>query len=207
MDGRIAGLVVMAMLAPRVPLAVHSSFCESAASKKLFIRRFRDGAATPMIEVERGQGRSSTIYTRSDAGFERAFPKNNPSDFNGQRVLDMGCGGGRAVKELRAAGVEAFGIDLIIEPRDKSLGYLVEGDALETEFPSRSFDQIYSVGSLFCYNASDDQMMKIAFKEAYRLLDTHGILTLREGNVDRLVPNIGKFKIVESASGLLILKK
>lgn len=55
----------------------------------------------------------------------------------GERVLDVGCGDGQGVAELRAQGVEAYGID--VNPTFAG-EHCQTGDARDLPFPDKSFD-------------------------------------------------------------------
>ena len=69
------------------------------------------------------------------------------------RVLDIACGSGEAMLELRAMpNITVHGCDfsdlLIGRGKKKSLTHLIVSDATRLAFPDRSFDYTYSIGSL-----------------------------------------------------------
>ena len=88
----------------------------------------------------------------------------------GANVLDMGAGGGEAVKLLHALGYEATGIDL--EPRGEGVA---QGNFLHTPYPDGSFDAVLSQCAFF---VSGD--MSGALKEANRVLKLGGKLMLSD---------------------------
>jgi ubiquinone/menaquinone biosynthesis C-methylase UbiE len=69
------------------------------------------------------------------------------------RVLDIACGSGEAMLELRdMPDITAYGCDfsdlLISRGRKKNLTHLVVSDATRLAFPDQCFDYSYSIGSL-----------------------------------------------------------
>jgi ubiquinone/menaquinone biosynthesis C-methylase UbiE len=66
-------------------------------------------------------------------------------EYNPKKVLDVGCGWGMVVKELRNRGIEAWGIDFA-EPVSKFWegDYYKVADAKEIPFPDNYFDIVFS---------------------------------------------------------------
>ena len=98
----------------------------------------------------------------------------------GARVLDMGAGGGEAVRLMRDAGLNAQGIDLApcgegVEP----------GDFLHTPYPDGSFDAVLSQCAFFI---SGD--VPGALREAQRILKPGGKLLLSDVFFESPVPVI-----------------
>ena len=88
----------------------------------------------------------------------------------GASVLDMGAGGGEAVRLMRALGYDAQGIDLA--PRGKGV---VQGDFLQLPCPAESFDAVLSQCAFF---VSGD--IPGALRESCRVLKPGGKLLLSD---------------------------
>lgn len=61
------------------------------------------------------------------------------------KVLEIGCGDGKRVKELREKGIDAIGIE--INPAHFS-EFVFKGDAENLDYPDNTFDVVYSVDVL-----------------------------------------------------------
>ena len=101
----------------------------------------------------------------------------------GARILDMGAGGGEAVRLMREAGFRAVGMDL--EPRSE---LVAAGDFLHTGFADASFDGVLSQCAFFI---SGDPAG--AVREAHRLLKPGGVLMLSDVFFER--PALPGFRI------------
>ena len=88
----------------------------------------------------------------------------------GASVLDMGAGGGEAVRLLRAAAYDARGID-----REIGGEGVEQGDFLHLPYPDESFDAVLSQCAFF---VSGD--VPGALREAKRLLKRGGKLLLSD---------------------------
>ena len=88
----------------------------------------------------------------------------------GASVLDMGAGGGEAIKLLRNAGYDAHGIDLA--PRS---GEVERGDFLHLPYPDGHFDAVLSQCAFF---VSGD--VPGALREAHRVLKPGGKFMLSD---------------------------
>ncbi len=103
------------------------------------------------------------------------------------RVLDVGCGTGLFIDELKKVfpRSEVLGID--ISPDMCSISKCVLGDALLLPFKSSTFDLVTMMFSLH------DTGLK-AIDEAYRVLKPGGVLAVKD--VDSEMPNFAK-KLME----------
>ena len=97
----------------------------------------------------------------------------------GQRVLDINAGTrGQWVQEMRAAGVEAVGVDLQVHP---GVRHMVRADATQLPFKDKSFDVIFSNYGIFWgfYVTPELQPVRIAaLRECARVLSPNGSLRI-----------------------------
>lgn len=72
-----------------------------------------------------------------------------------KRVLDAGAGGGTFVRELRASGVDAYGIDIVADTFKKAgvkhNDHFVQADVARIPMADRTFDAACSNWSVFYY--------------------------------------------------------
>jgi SAM-dependent methyltransferase len=85
------------------------------------------------------------------------------------KILDLGCGTGWLVKELRGRGYDATGIDINLP--DKSPEYLKKGDAYMTGFPDDAFDCVA------CFETIEHFERKV-YAEIKRVTKPDGMLIL-----------------------------
>jgi SAM-dependent methyltransferase len=114
------------------------------------VRVYRNGEQT---EYERTNRRAHAIFDSPDAELGEFFRSSR--DFakvmGDGPVLDLGCGGGGLVKDLRTLGVQAFGLDLVLDPSCVATQGFVRGDAYTPPFHPGSFQCIVSIFSVFHY--------------------------------------------------------
>ena len=97
----------------------------------------------------------------------------------GMRVLDVGCGKGFLVKDLRVEcpGLEAFGVDIsryaLMHCERDVAGRVHLGSAESLPFPDRSFDAVVSINTL--HNLSRERVI-VAIKEIERLAPGHAFV-------------------------------
>jgi SAM-dependent methyltransferase len=108
----------------------------------------------------------------------------------GSRLLDLACGAGRHLRELRAAGLDATGLDLsltLLRTARSGAGAdpLVRGDMRELPFSSGSFGGLTSFFTSFGYfaEASDDRRV---VQEMARVLAPGGSFMLDFLNASRV---------------------
>jgi len=114
------------------------------------VQVLRNGEQT---HYERTNRRAHAIFDAPDAELGEFFRSSR--DFaqivGGGAVLDLGCGGGGLVKDLRNLGVKAFGLDLVLDSSCVPAQGFVRGDAYAPPFQAQSFRCIVSVFSVFHY--------------------------------------------------------
>lgn len=108
----------------------------------------------------------------------------------GSRLLDLACGAGRHLRELRTAGLDATGLDLsltLLRTARSAAGAdpLVRGDMRELPFSSGSFAGLTSFFTSFGYfaEASDDRRV---VREMARVLAPGGAFMLDFMNASRV---------------------
>lgn len=120
--------------------------------------------------------------TTIDAHFPKSFL--NPKNLRGKKVLDLACGEGRAVEDLRRAGVNAFGLDVYLSPYMKTKPYFIRASAHHTGLPDGRFDVIYSSQGPFTYLSEQNEIVTLMLNEAHRLLKTGGVLRISPIHVE-----------------------
>lgn len=109
--------------------------------------------------------------------------------------LDLGCGQGWYLAEMRKLGFSVDGTDYSQGQLDKALvnltaegvsaGRLLQTDARELPFESNSFDFVYSINAIHHLLETDSQ--ERAFAEIVRVLRPGGIFMLHEINTENPV--------------------
>lgn len=133
-------------------------------------------------ELYEGLGEASSIglnYTRQ--AFQMLPELTNP------RILDVGCGQGRATLELaRLSGGQVVGLDIdqaaleVLSRRIEEEGLsdqvqIVRGSLFDMDFPDESFDVIWAEGSLNVIGFGK------GLRAWRRLIKPHGFLVVHEG--------------------------
>ncbi|MFH1314600.1 MAG: methyltransferase domain-containing protein [Candidatus Eisenbacteria bacterium] len=104
-------------------------------------------------------------------------------------ILDIGCSGGRLVREVSNRGVTAYGIDVEIEPLvlagKSGVKDLAAGDAHALPFGDGSFDLVHLSHTL-------EHLMDpgAVLSEAYRVLKPEGLLMASVPNHTGMLPRI-----------------
>lgn len=92
---------------------------------------------------------------------------------SGKKVLDVGTGHGRLVKDLLELGVDAHGLDISLPAALKGNPRFHEADALDTKMPGESWDVIYVNYSVFTFEEGVPFYTR-ALGEAHRILKPGG---------------------------------
>lgn len=107
------------------------------------------------------------------------------------RLLDLACGEGRHLRELRRAGIDAVGLDLSLAllrlARRSELPpfLLVRADMRGLPFGDRSFDAVTSFFTSFGYFAAGEEDLQVA-REIRRVLEPGGRFLLDYLNASRV---------------------
>jgi SAM-dependent methyltransferase len=106
-----------------------------------------------LVEYERTNRRASRIFDEPSGELHSFFSSSRDfvSIFKDQSLLDIGCGDGGLVSDLRSLGLNAQGIDLHLKPEIERQKNFVKGDAFSLPFHSGRFDLLTSVYSVFHY--------------------------------------------------------
>ena len=99
----------------------------------------------------------------------------------GKKVLDAGAGDGAFVEELRRDGVDADGLDIVLNPVQRTKSYFREADIRSTGYPDNSFDFIISVNSVFHYDESP-RFYRQTIKEILRIAKPGAHILLVDSN-------------------------
>lgn len=143
-------------------------------------------------------------YNRSNRGFrqlEYFYSKSILSieALRGLKVLDIATGGGKFVRELRAGGVDAYGLDIALSSlqlpdifrlvaknglppegielsSETGTGFFVQADAAQTGLAAHQFDRIFSTYGPFEYDTSNPTYLRQLLEEMRRILKVGGML-------------------------------
>ncbi len=121
-----------------------------------------------------------------------------------KNVLDIGCGNGAAVMDLRKMGANANGLDIFLNSYQKSQSFFIESDARKTDLESGSFDFIYSAISILTYPNSEETYTAV-MKEMERLLVSRGYFLIIKPSKQLTFSK--DFELIESGERYLLLRK
>lgn len=132
------------------------------------------------VVISDGTGKE-VFFSRTNRGlfdlkFERYFPAAYFSleSFEGKKTLDLACGDGQLVEELRYAGVDIVGLDIHLTPYQMTKPYYSLADVRKTGFPDQSFDRILTIQGPLTYLFENAEIRDGIFKEAHRILRPGG---------------------------------
>lgn len=131
--------------------------------------------------VVRNATGSATTYNRTDRDlFELHDMMLYPPEYlrlerlQGKAVLDLACGDGSLVEELRRKGVEVTGLDVFLNGYQMSKDYYVKAGADDTGFADATFDLILATQGPLTYESGD--VLAGVLKEIARILKPGGRL-------------------------------
>lgn len=160
---------------------------------------------TNAIQIKRPEWRYPIAFNHTDRGWELLryfYPQDmiDPEQLRGQVILESSCGGGLFVEELRERGIEAYGLDVVLSPRQRerlhtdrsqdattpiqltsnSLGIFILADSLHTGLSDQQVDIIYETYGLFYYRhfSIDGDFLSRLLLEWKRLLRIGGCIRI-----------------------------
>ena len=140
-----------------------------------------------LVRVKRGTHILEYHRTNRDASETFGSPKGDLHAFfpsishfvqiaKQKTILDVGCGDGAFVLELRRRGLQIYGLDLCISSETENHPAFIQGDAFSLPFKNESFDLMTSIWSVFSYEPL--ARLRAILNEAHRTLKPDGILIL-----------------------------
>lgn len=174
------------------------------------------------------EARRTRSYIMTNRGTETLgcfYPKEALTGIQGKKVLDIGCGGGKAVIELREKGVDAIGIDVgdpsnaldsdelspdkYLTPEDRKNGIFVKTPAHQTPFPDNSFDRALSSLAVFFEDYEQPDYQKQALAETKRVLKPGGELYTygRNAQMEQIADQVGGLEVTRLSNERFKIKK
>lgn len=164
------------------------------------------------------------VTNRGYETFKNWYPAEAFEGLEGKKVLDIGCGGGKFVKQLDAQGIDIIGIDkadpwnsydapdgenIQIDQNDVARGLFKYADAANIPFDDESFDVIFSSLSVFFDKYEFAPFMIEAMKEAKRVLTDGGKIYLfgHNNKMEDIVDKVGGLKLERIDDERFVLTK
>lgn len=162
---------------------------------------FYQKTVTTLANTEYEQTNRSILRLLETGSYPDTFFES--SELAGKDILDVGTGGGQFVLDMRRLGAKAVGIDIAPHPNfKKHPNFFKLADAIDTKFPDKSFDRIYSSWSIFSFNKDCLDFQVKALKELGRILKDDGRIRLgmvTPESIRQIVKNVDGLVMVEDS--------
>jgi ubiquinone/menaquinone biosynthesis C-methylase UbiE len=117
-------------------------------------------------------------FARGDTPGVAAALQSLASNLGAERILEVGCGTGRWLEDLRAFSLDLYGLDLSVgmlqqARQRRGLVHLVRGRAGQLPFSGNRYDLVYCVNALHHFDEP-----RAFVHEAWRLLHPGGALAI-----------------------------
>jgi len=146
-----------------------------------------------LVQLPKETKKRIFTYTNRDA-FELAhqmiFPVEflDPQRLRGLKVVDLACGEGRMVEDLRRQDVDVVGLDVHLSTYQKSKPYFVQASMDRTPFADKSVDVLMSSMGPIRYALNERDLIVRTLNEAHRILKTGGVFRISPLELDDLIP-------------------
>jgi SAM-dependent methyltransferase len=90
-------------------------------------------------------------------------------NLSGRTILDLGCGNGAFVRDLREKGHDVYGVDLYLEPEYVQEPYVTKNDILKLPFEDDSFDIFFATQVLIKGKGYQTEFFRKALTEVFRV--------------------------------------
>lgn len=164
-----------------------------------------DKEGSVLVQIPGGRDFETFHRTNRDQGElirQKIFPYDLVSGLRGLKVLDLACGDGLYVEQMRRAGVDIVGLDVFLTKYQKSREYFVQAGADKMPFPGESFDLVISSQGPLTYSFDKPEVQRRILREIRRVLKPGGRLRVsplypapaglgwgQEFDLDRLDPH------------------
>jgi len=123
------------------------------------------------------QSWQSSVFLYGRRQFERFFDRQVASLPAGARILDVGCGTGVQLAQLKKAGFQVHGVEPAEQMRSHAErvlppGTVLDGSVISLPYADNSFDFVYSI-EVFRYLGAEDNLAGL--KEVRRVLKPGGV--------------------------------
>ena len=176
-------------------------------NKEYFLGNARKERCITVRRIIDGILEKDIIYLQTDRDLRRILkllpPKHVDLEFlKDKTVLDAGCGAGSFVLDLRAHDIEAYGLDIKLNDKQRALSFFAEADMTDTKLKDSSFDVIYSIFTIFSdfYEGKDTSLVEKALAEFHRILKPGGriiLFSVNRKSIEKSLKRIPGLRITE----------